>query len=95
MRKTDFGFYRIEFYLHGNSYDLTRDREASSIRPVYGVRFDILAKWFEKFSFKSLTDQRDNSTVMAEGNMLNRENEFRFLDSGQDFEKDYLNFKRK
>ena len=33
------------------------------IYPIYGVRFDILSKWFEKFSVKSLQDQRDRASV--------------------------------
>lgn len=31
-----------------------------SIRPSYGVKFESLTKWFEKFSVKTIKDQRDN-----------------------------------
>lgn len=33
------------------------------IYPIYGVRFDILSKWFEKFSMKNLQDQRDGASI--------------------------------
>ena len=33
------------------------------IYPIYGVRFDILSKWFEKFSMKNLQDQRDRASI--------------------------------
>ncbi|WP_285828251.1 hypothetical protein, partial [Bacteroides acidifaciens] len=29
------------------------------IYPIYMVRFDVLLKWFEQYSFKSLQTQRD------------------------------------
>ncbi len=48
------------------------------IYPIYGVRFDILKKWFEKFSFKSLQDQRDLGYVYFTGEMLNVEDKFYF-----------------
>ena len=34
------------------------------VYPIYGRRFEILTKWFEKFSFKTLRDQRNNPNVM-------------------------------
>lgn len=40
------------------------DMSSLSIKPVYGVKFGILTKWFEKFSFKTLRDQRDNSNLI-------------------------------
>lgn len=48
------------------------------IYPIYGVRFDILMKWFEKFSFKSLQDQRDLGYVYFTGEMLDVEDKFYF-----------------
>jgi hypothetical protein len=90
-QKTDFGFHDIEFYLH-KSYDLKRGGLALEIRPVYGVRFDIVMKWFEKFSFKSLSDQRTNPTVFTGGKGLNCADKFYFLDSGQDFDSDFSVF---
>lgn len=93
-QKTDFGFYNIEFYTH-KSYDIERDNPALQVYPVFGVRFDIVTKWFEKFSFKSVSDQRNNSTVFADGKAFDKQDKFYFLDSGQGFENDYSNFRNK
>lgn len=92
-QKTEFGFYDIQLYLH-KSYDLKREGQALEIHPIYGVRFDITMKWFEKFSFKSLSDQRNNPTVFTDGAGVNSFSKFYFLDSGQDFNSDFLNFRK-
>lgn len=55
---------------HWNKYGLL------IIYPIYGVRFDILLSWFEPYSFKTLQDQRDNSSVMFCGNMLGKKDKF-------------------
>lgn len=47
-----------------------------TIYPIYMVRFDILKKWFEAYSFKTLRDQRDNPSVGFSGNMLERQDKF-------------------
>ena len=36
------------------------DKEELVISPIYGKHFNVLTKWFEKFSFKTLKDQRNN-----------------------------------
>ena len=56
------------------------DHSTSSlvIYAIYGVRFDILHKWFEKFSFNTLQDQRDWTSVAFSGNMLGQQDEFHF-----------------
>lgn len=56
-----------------------------SIRPHYGVRFELLCKWFEKFSFKSLKDQRNGCYVGFNGQMLGKQNtyEFPYYEAGQ------------
>ncbi len=74
---------------------MERDNPALEVYPIYGVRFEILSKWFEKFSFKSIPDQRNNPTVFADGKTLGNQDKFFFLDSGKDFESDYSNFKNK
>jgi hypothetical protein len=45
-------------------YDDESETESCAIRPVYGRHFDILNKWFEKFSFKELNDQRYGFDIM-------------------------------
>lgn len=50
--------------------------DSTNIYFVYGKRFEILTKWFEKFSFMTLQDQRRNSNVIFNNKMLNnKENE--------------------
>lgn len=61
------------------------------IYPIYMVRFDILLKWFEAYSFKSLQDQRDNPSVAFSGEMLERQDKFTITEN--DFERDYLRFR--
>ena len=58
LLKTKGGKYIIEL-------DHWMDETTSSlvIYPIYGIRFDILHKWFEKFSIKSLQDQRDRASI--------------------------------
>ena len=48
------------------------------VYPQYLVRYDILSKWFEKFSFKSLQDQRDGCYVGFSGEMLGSQDRFMF-----------------
>ena len=73
IRKTDYG-KNIIMLDHWNV-----DLESMVIYPQYLVRFDVLRKWFEKFSFKSLKDQRDCVYVGFTGEMLGSQDKFRFL----------------
>lgn len=57
------------------------------VYPIYMVRFDILLKWFEPYSFKSLQDQRDNPSVAYSGDMLGCHNEFAITENN--FEHEY------
>lgn len=69
------------------------DHSTSSlvIYAVYGVRFDILHKWFEKFSFNTLQDQRDWTSVAFSGNMLGQRDEFHFKLNKKGYQKDFEN----
>lgn len=58
------------------------------INPIYMVRFDILLKWFEPYSFKSLQDQRDNPSVGFSGKMLERQDNFTISEA--DFDRHYF-----
>ena len=58
------------------------------IYPIYGVRFDILLKWFEVYSFKTLQDQRDIPSVGFTGNMLHKKDKFAITED--DFEQRYM-----
>jgi len=59
------------------------------IYPTYCVRFDVVMKWFEKFSFKTLQDQRDNPTVSCTGSMLGYQDCFEFHCDGSHYEEEY------
>lgn len=50
-----------------------RDQQDNScvINPIYGKHFDVLVKWFEKFSFKPLDIQRINPNVMYDNTDFN------------------------
>lgn len=86
--KTDYGYKRIAFIFY-NSYDLSREDLALEITPAYDIRFNILHKWFEKYSKRCLTDQKDSYTVGFTGNMIGGTNEFYFLENKKDYSKDF------
>lgn len=93
IKKTSGGFEAIELQ-HWKGFDLSRNEVALVIKPLYLKRFDVLHKWFEKFSFKSLSDQRENYSIGFDGKMLGNFSEFYFLVNGADFEKDFDAFKK-
>ena len=59
------------------------------IYPIYGVRFDILSKWFEKFSMKNLQDQRDGASIDFSGDMLSMQDKFYFNLNGEKYATDF------
>jgi len=63
----------------------SHEDNALIIMPIYSVRFNVLHKWFEKFSKKSISDQRDNYTIGFDGEMLGKYNEYR-LSPEKDFD---------
>lgn len=63
------------------------------IYPIYGVRFDILSKWFEKFSVKQLQDQRDRPSIAFTGNMLSQQDKFVFKTNKEGYFENLENFK--
>ena len=59
-----------------------------TVNPVYGVKFGILSKWFEKFNTKTLRDQRDNSNVIfggIEGITRDRMDSYEFDKTGEGY----------
>lgn len=86
------GYEAIEFQFW-SGYDLAADCEAFVIRPLYLKRFDVLHEWFEKFSFKSIRDQRDSYTVGFDGEMLNSVNEFYFWPDKLNYESEFNKLK--
>lgn len=59
------------------------------IYPIYGVRFDILHKWFEKFSVNTLQDQRDRASISFSGDMLCQQEEFYFKQNKGHYQDDF------
>lgn len=91
IRKFDWGWQRVVLN-HYNGFDLGRNGLALEVNPEYEIRFTFLHKWFEKFSFRSLSDQRDTYSIGFNENMLGKSKHFLgflFLESRQDYEQDY------
>lgn len=88
LLKTKGGKYIIEL-------DHWMDETTSSlvIYPIYGIRFDILHKWFEKFSIKSLQDQRDRASISFSGDMLSLQDKFYFSLDGENIQPTLIIFK--
>lgn len=87
------GFEAIEFQ-YWDGFDLLRDKRAMVVKPLYLKRFDVLHQWFEKFSFKTKSDQRDNYSIGFDGSMLEKQNEFYFLLDKDDRQKDIERLKK-
>lgn len=87
ISKTEYGYKRVIFWYH-NGYDLKRDDLALEVRPTYAIRFNVLHKWFEKYSKRQLKDQRDDSSVGFVGRMIGAKDEFCFLENRTEYEKD-------
>ena len=66
IQKTAYGSNRIHLR-HWSCFNISLD-----IEPQYLVRFDVLSKWFEKFSFKPLRSQRDGWYKGFSGDMLGK-----------------------
>ena len=88
FRKRDSSFFKQDGDLrqsieldHWSKYGLL------IIYPIYGVRFEILLKWFEVYSFKTLQDQRDIPSVDFTGNMLGKKDKFAVTE--ENFEQAY------
>ena len=92
IRKRDASLYRT--IDGGKEYiELQHRREYGflDLFPIYSVRFDKLSKWFEKFSFKSLQDQRDGSSISFCGEMLSQQDRFEFRLDGYNYQADFNN----
>lgn len=61
------------------------------IYPIYCVKFNVVSKWFEKFSVKNLRDQRDNATINIDNKMLGLHSMYyNFNNNGAGFFDDYV-----
>lgn len=86
--KSEVGYKRIQFQYY-NSYDLKRDQLALEITPNYDIRFNVLHKWFEKYSKRTLKDQRDDYSVGFTGSMISGTDTFYFLESRNNYDEDF------
>ena len=64
------------------------------IYPIYGVRFDVLHKWFEKFSVNTLQDQRDRASISFSGDMLCQQEEFYFKQNKEHYKDDFYKLQK-
>ena len=96
LGKRDYSlFFKTESGKQFIELDHWRDRDTTSslvIYPIYGVRFDILHKWFEKFSVKTLQDQRDRASISFSGSMLGLQDELNFDTNGDGYSNEFENF---
>ena len=82
--KSDTGYRRILFQYY-NTYDLRRKQLALEIKPNYDIRFNVLHKWFEKYSKRTLADQRNDYSVGFIGSMIGATDDFYFLESRKEY----------
>lgn len=88
FRKRDSSFLKQDGDLRQSiELDHWSKQEGLIIYPIYGVCFEILLKWFEQYSFKSLQTQRDIPSVDFTGNMLGKKDKFVITENS--FERDY------
>lgn len=92
INKTNDGFNAIELQFC-DGFDLKRDCRALVVKPLYLKRFDILHKWFEKHSFKSLSDQRNGYSIGFDGKMIDGNSEFYFQLDRADYDTNFIKFK--
>lgn len=85
--KTDVGYKRVRFWYY-NSYDLERGELALKIQPYYEVRFNVLHKWFEKYSKRDLKDQRNDQSLRLWGEVLGVTDLYFFLENRCCYEED-------
>lgn len=88
-------FYKLDDTFLYLGLDHWRDYETEELVfcPIYGKHFNILCKWFEKFSFKKLQDQRNNPHMNLSNADLGCEDEnitFKYDLSDYDQKIDYL-----
>lgn len=88
IRKGVVGFEKIELR---SWVDQGKEKDRLVILPVYSKRFNVLHEWFEPFSFKKLSVQRNQASIAFEGSMLDEKNECRlFIEQDINYEIDQL-----
>jgi hypothetical protein len=85
--KTKFGNIRLDLD-NWVSVDIDRNEPCIIIRPQVFIRHNFLHTWFEEFSFKSKSDQKNSWTNGFSPEMLGFKDEYNFLRNFKDLEKD-------
>lgn len=80
--------YRLVHFNYYNTFDLERGDLALEIMPAYDIRFNILHKWFEKYSKRNISDQRSDWSIAIVGEDFGRRSKYYFLENRVDYEKD-------
>jgi hypothetical protein len=91
---SEFKFKKSEnmlYHCNSNStlsvgFDHWKDYGECTIYITYGRRFEILTKWFEKFSFKTLRDQRNNPNVLYDNTNFGKDEYIYFDYNFSDYE---------
>lgn len=85
--KTANGYKRVRLWYY-NTFDLERNDLALEIQPYYEVRFNVLHKWFEKYSKRELKYQRDDDSIRFWGEKLGLVDSYFFLENRNHYEED-------
>lgn len=88
INKSKNGFKKISLEDHYQSIDLNNKRLGLQVRPYVEIRYDILSKWFEKYSFIDLKTQRSNGQIFEHIGGFGKV-EFLFYNEGDCFEEHY------
>lgn len=92
IQKTKDGYFRIELNTYLN-FDLDRKEASNEVIPYYYRKFDILHDWFKEHTALSKSDFNSRASIFLEGSNLDFQNEFHFLVTNQDLQKDFNFFK--
>lgn len=92
LNKFESGFEMVELQNWEGANPITK-KASLVIKPLFLRRFDVIHEWFEKYSFKSLKDQKDNFSIGFDGAMLNNVVLFNFDLDGENYHSEFLKFK--
>lgn len=86
IKKTKDGFYKLSFPESSQTVDLKTNIHVVQVYPILSRRFDIIFKWFEKYSFIDLKTQKDHANSYLR---LFDIMDFYFYESNYHFEEQY------
>lgn len=86
IKKMPWGRFCIVFQMW-QSWDREVDDYACEVIPIFTVRFDVLFKWFEKYTEWDLKSFRETYNLMFGCDDFGGQNSYLFLYDGSDFNK--------